>query len=297
MIGSLGLHFTILLVIFIYPLIAFEKKVEKVSYDTVKVNIDNLLTPSPQTPTTSFVPPTPEPEVKPEPEPEPEVKPEPKLEPKVDDSAVKERAQEIKDAALAEARKIKAAKDKKAAEEKAKLEKLAKDKKKKADQEKRARDLKNKKDREAKAAKDKAVEAKKDKELKERKAREAKEKAAAVQRWREKVAKEKAAQQAAAAQKTMKDQYKGRLSAEVTRLWDNIYIPNTAATDSSDRVYIQVTIRRDGYVMSKKITKHAKSPALRRKATLFMAQLKKLPAFPKSLKDSQITETLNLGLE
>jgi colicin import membrane protein len=294
--GSISLHVFILLAVFIYPLLAMKKKPTEQSSINVKVNLDKLLSSPPKSPVpTKTAPPAPvEPkeEIKPEPPTPKKPNPQPKEPKPVDQKAIKERAQELKNEAIAKARKINAEREKvrdakKQADAKKAADALAK--KKAADKKKAT----NKKIADAKTKKERDAKLKRDKEAKAKKEREAK---AARERWLAKEATRKANERAAAGQKTMKNTYINILAGDVKRRWENEFISNTEISQS-DRVKIQITIRRDGYVTSCRIIQKARSTALNRAAQRFIAQLKKLPAFPKTLKDAEITETLNLGLQ
>ena len=271
-IGSISLHVLVLLAVFVYPLLAMKKKPVEQSSINVKVNLDQLLSTPPKTPSTARpTPPAPkEPKEDPKPKPPTPDKPEPKPEPPkpIDTKAIKERATKLKNEAISKARKIDAERQKiRDAKKNADAKKLAdaRAKEKAADNKKAAAKksaaAKTQKDRAAKLKRDREAKAKKEREAKAKKDRDTKEKAAARERWIAKEAKRKAGERAAAAQKSLTNQYDKILQAEVQRLWNNNYIPNTE-TNQQDSVRIQVTIRRDGYVLSKKITKYPKAPQL-----------------------------------
>ena len=92
----------------------------------------------------------------------------------------------------------------------------------------------------------------------------------------------------------LKNVYDQTLAREVGRIWDNQFIAAYANTDNQ-RVKIQITVARDGRVLNKKIIQRSASAELNRAANTFMAQLNKLPPFPKEMKVNKITQTLSLS--
>ena len=80
------------------------------------------------------------------------------------------------------------------------------------------------------------------------------------------------------------------------KIYEDAWIPPAAATDNEPIVEAEVTIGRDGSVLSARVTKKGQKPELDQSVQRTLNRVKKVPAFPSGSKDEQRTFKINFNL-